>query len=729
MDSIYQAKWITAQRYGKQMPVFGRDIMLFEQPREAELSICGLGQFALFVQGTEVNEGVYEPGWTDYRKTCLYSTYNVAALLQKGENKIRVLIGNGMYHVDGDRYVKFTGSFGDPLLAASLHLVYEDGREELFLTDADWSVCPGPVVMSCIYGGEDYDANLDGWTKETERAECGWKKAKVYEGAIGALKSADFPAVRVSERIAPVACEKLADGRLRYDFGRNFAGRIRIRVSGEKGQRVVITPGELLREDGSINQEFTGDPHYDVYTLRGEKEEEWAPRFTFYGQRYALIDTKARVLLVQGEAQRASCPQTGRFACSNEMYNRIHELIVGAVKSNMQSVFTDCPHREKLGWLEQTHLIGPGILANFDARGLYEKILDDMEDAQTPEGLVPDIAPEFVQFDLGFRDSPEWGSACVLVPWYLYQRYADKSILEKHFGMGERYVAYLLSKSRAGILNHGLGDWLDVGHYPAHPANTPIPIPATAILYQDLTVLSSAASVLGMEEKAAWYQAKAEECRESFNDWFFYPLSKNYANGSQTANAFALFLDLPPEQYRERVAENLRMDIAAKKGHFTGGDIGHPYILRALAKCGMNHIIAENLMKTDFPSYGYQVICSATTLCEDWDGPNPEHPVMSQNHFMLGAAEEWFYGSLAGIQVNAFEPIRIEPFFAKQVDWVDCETLTPFGLCGVRWQREPQGKIRVSVSLERSGQILLCVGGREELLTVEGTIERIFEAG
>ena len=158
--------------------------------------------------------------------------------------------------------------------------------------------------------------------------------------------------------------------------------------------------------------------------------------------------------------------------------------------------------------------------------------------------------------------------------------------------------------------------------------------------------------------------------------------------------------------------------IDARGGHFTGGDIGHPYLLRALAKCGMNDVIAENFMKTDFPSYGYQVVCNATTLCEDWDGPNPEHPVMSQNHFMLGAAEEWFYQVLAGIQVNACDPIHIEPYFAEQADWVDCETLTP-------WQREAEGHIRVTVSLERAGRILLCLGGREELLTVEGDIERV----
>lgn len=720
-----QAKWITAKRYGKQMPVFGRDLFLKKQPAKAEIHICGLGQFALFVEGKEVNEGVYEPGWTNYRKTCLYSTYDVTAFLNRGKNRLRVMIGNGMYHVDGERYVKFTGSFGDPLLIMALCVTYEDGTAEEFVTDGEWSCCPGPVMMSCIYGGEDYDASVCGWKAAISEGKAEWIPAAIYEGPVGALKKAGQPQVRIQKELQAVDVCRLEDGRIRYDFGRNFAGRIKIKAAGEKGQQVIITPGELLLGDGSINQEFTGDPHYYVYTLSGEGEETWMPRFTYYGQRYALIRTDARILEVTGQEQYASCPETGYFKCSNEMYNRIHEIIVGAIRSNMQSVFTDCPHREKLGWLEETHLIGPGILADFDAKKLFEKILDDMEDSQTPEGLVPSICPEFVQFDLGFRDSPEWGSASVLLPWYLYKKYGDRQLLEKHYGLSERYVAYLLSKARNGILNYGLGDWLDVGHYPSHPANTPIPVTATAILYQDLTVMAETAGVLGRKEEEEHYRKLAQDCRKAFNEAFFYPLSKNYANGSQTANAMALFLELPEEEYREPVLQNLEEDIRLKGGHFTGGDVGHPYILRALAKYGRNDIIAENFMKTDFPSYGYQVSCNATTLCEDWDGPNPEHPVMSQNHFMLGAAEEWFYCSLAGIRADASarERIRIQPCFPEGVDWVDCRTLTPAGMCRVYWERKEE-YIRVEVTLEKEERICLSLNGEEEIVKVQGSLER-----
>lgn len=727
MKGIKQAKWIEAERRGNRMPVFGKDLWLNEIPGKAVIEICGLGQFALFINDHEVNEGVYEPGWTNYRKTCLYSVYDVTGTLRKGKNRLRVMIGNGMYHVDGERYVKFRGSFGPPRLAAALRLSFEN-REETVMTDESWSACYGPIMYSCVYGGEDYDARIVGWRHGTQ--EEGWEPVRIYGGESGELKEAKQPPVCICAEWEPEETKRSGDGSVRYDFGRNFAGKIQIRVRGKSGQKVIITPGELIGEDGTMEQKFTGGPHYYVYTLAGNGEEVWMPRFTYYGQRYAVIETEAEILRVRAKEQCAACPQTGSFCCSNDMYNKIHKLILGAVRSNMQSVFTDCPHREKLGWLEETHLIGPGIMADYDARMLYEKILCDMADAQTEEGMVPDICPEYVEFELGFRDSPEWGSACVLVPWYLYKRYGDKRIPETFFSTAEKYVDYLLGKSRNYIVNYGLGDWLDVGHYEMHPANTPIPVTATAILYQDLCAMADMSGVLGRSREKEKYEALAEKCAKSFNEAFCYPLSGTYATGSQTANAMALFLDLPDEENRERVLKNLLNDIEAKSGHFTGGDIGHPYILRALAKYGENEVIAENLMKTDFPGYGYQVVCGATTLCEDWKGPDPEHPVLSQNHFMLGAAEEWFYTSLAGIQVNAFngeESIRIAPCFVKEADWVDCSMLTPAGICRVEWKRENKN-IRVAVTLEKEGTIRFAFGKTEEVIRMQGRIERLIQA-
>ena len=244
------------------------------------------------------------------------------------------------------------------------------------------------------------------------------------------------------------------------------------------------------------NQTATGSPYYLSYTLKAEGAETWRPQFTYYGFRYVQVqgaqpDTggaKNVPVIVKLTAihTRNSAPSNGSFECSNELFNQIYTLINRAIKSNLQSVITDCPHREKLSWLEQDYLMGASIHYNFDNYSLYRKLVFDLIDAQEANGLVPDIAPEYVKFDGGFRDSPEWGSAAVILPWLLYQWNNDRDILEKAYPMIKRYVSYLESKSDHHILDYGLGDWYDYGpNAPGYAQLTQQAVTATAIYYYE----------------------------------------------------------------------------------------------------------------------------------------------------------------------------------------------------------------------------------------------------
>ena len=176
----------------------------------------------------------------------------------------------------------------------------------------------------------------------------------------------------------------------------------------------------------------------------------------------------------------------------------------------MQSVLTDCPHREKLSWLEQDHLMGSSIQYNFDMYHLYKKLVYDMMDAQTAEGLVPDIAPEFVFFDdkgFGFRDSPEWGSAGIILPWYIYKTYGNKELLRQSYPMMQKYLAYLQTKDSSYILSQGLGDWYDIGpNRPGLPQNTPMGITSTAIYYYDIVLMQKMATLLGKSQDVTSYK-------------------------------------------------------------------------------------------------------------------------------------------------------------------------------------------------------------------------------
>jgi hypothetical protein len=379
----------------------------------------------------------------------------------------------------------------------------------------------------------------------------------------------------------------------------------------------------------------------------------------------------------------------GTFSCSNELFNQTHHLIRWAQRSNLVSVITDCPHRERLGWLEQFHLNGPSLRYEHDLSTLFAKGMQDMEDSQRENGLVPDIAPEFTIFQGGFVDSPEWGSAVVLVPWQQYLFHRDVSLLERHYGAMKRYVEYLRSMSKDGIVSHGLGDWYDIGPgAPGFSQLTPIPFTATAFFYQDSVVMAQAAKMLGKTEDAELYDRTSREIREAFNRQFFDAAKGYYATGSQTSSAIPLVTGLVEPQHRVSVLEQLVKDIQTQS--VTAGDVGYRYVLRALADGGRSDVVFAMNNQSDKPGYGYQLSKGATSLTEAWDA----NPSSSQNHFMLGQIMEWFYHDLAGIQpVDGFKKFRIQPAMVEGLDWARATYRSEYGLIESGWRREGKGVV------------------------------------
>ena len=387
------------------------------------------------------------------------------------------------------------------------------------------------------------------------------------EPPLGKLKPAPMEPLRVKEIYQPVGVREVETGVWQYDLGKNFSGwaRIFLKTDGSRaGQKVVLKTAEKLDENGRIDQSVTGKDYAWTYVINDKKEQEFAPDFTYTGFRYVEMTgaVPEKEITLQGEFIYPDIDQAGDFSCSNTLFNQIHEIVLQAIKSNTKSYFTDCPHREKLGWLEQTHLIGPSIMYNLDVHNLYAKIEGDMADSQRENGLIPDICPEYVtgfdKWHKGFLDSPEWGSACVLAPWYAYKRYGDLALLEKYFPVMKKYVEYLSSKTHHEVLHHGLGDWLDIGPCTPHSQNTPVPVVATCIYYYDLQIMAEIARLLGKKEDAEEYQKKMKLVFEEYNLQFLDDQTGRYANGSQAAQAMSLIVGLVPEEYQEYVAEQLK---------------------------------------------------------------------------------------------------------------------------------------------------------------------------
>lgn len=510
----------------------------------------------------------------------------------------------------------------------------------------------------------------------------------------------------IADRLSPLHVTQPRPGVTVYDMGKNSSGWPEILVRGQAGDRVRILPGELLNRDGLVTQASASaspnDPVVFDYTLAGG-EERWHPRFTYYGFRYVQVETipataggpKPEVLSLQTDFVHDDLAVDGHFSSGMTLFNQIHALIDRAILSNLVSVITDCPTREKLGWLEQTYLAGSSIMDNYGVLKLYEKIADDIAEAQLANGFVPAIAPEYVAFvdangdSTNFRDSPEWGSASILSAWEAYRFYGDTEILKDHYDSMVRYVGYLRSRLEDGMLSYGLGDWFDIGPRPPGESQlTGKGVTATAIYYQDLQTLAAIARVLGKDADAASFGKEALEIRESFNQHLLHADTATYDRGSRTAQAMPLVLGLVPENFRQSVLDNLVKDIRAHGDHVTAGDIGFHYVVRALTDNGRSDLLFDMLSRDDSPSYGYQLARGATTLTEAWDA----NPGASQNHLMLGHAEEWFYRALAGIDVDFSRPesrrIVIRPAFLPKVSEAQAQVHTVLGIVESSWTRE-----------------------------------------
>ena len=707
------------------MPLFRRDFILDGPPVRALVSVCGLGQYTLRVNGRPATSTVLNPGWTDYRKTVLYDTLDVTELLRPGANVLAVMLGNGFFNVEKypGRYTKFVGSFGRPKLILQLRLVFADGSEQWVVSDESWRTHPGPIMLSSVYGGEDYDARaaLPGWDRPQFAGHEAWARATRVASPGGRLRAQNVPPVRVVRTLEPVAVTQPKAGVFVYDLGENFSGWPVISVRGPAGRTVRLLPGELLEADGCVTQRSAAagpqDAVWFTYTLAGRGLEHWRPRFSYYGFRYVQVEgavpngtarpDDVELLQLNGEFLHAALPRIGTLETGQPLLQRIHQLILQALHSNSFSVLTDCPQREKLGWLEQTYLNADTVFYNEQAVTVYEKMLGDMMDSQRPSGLVPSIAPEYVSFidpdgrNSAFRDSPEWGSAIVLSPWAAYRFTGDRRLLETGYPAMCRYAAYLASRAQGDLLDYGLGDWFDWGPKPPGESQlTSKRLTASATYCRLLATLAAIARVLGRAADAQRFARRAVAVRRALNRALFDPATNEYGRASQTANAMPLAIGLVPARHRAAVLANLVADIRAHGNHVTAGDIGYLYVILALMRGGRSDVLLDILTQTTAPSYGYQLARGATALTETWNA-NPDN---SQNHFMLGQAEAWLYGGLAGLRIDmhraASERIRIEPQPVKGIRSASVRYRTVDGEVAAGWEKnEEETRLRLRMEV------------------------------
>ena len=682
-----KAEWDKAEPLSRRSIILRRSFKPQKAVKHAELRICGLGFYEATINGQKVGTSEFAPTWSDYDKTVFFNIYDVTQQIQQGDNELRVLLGNGFYNEQGGRYVKLKISFGPPTLLYFLYITYDDGMRERVYSDDKWQWTESPITFNSIYGGEDYDARLETSSTLSQGGEQ-WKPVVMMKGPDGRLRPQIAHSTRLMERY-PVKQTLRKDSILILDMGQNLAGYPEMTVEGKAGQWLKLTPGETLDKEGLVNQRQTGRPHYYTYILKGGATEVWHPRFSYYSFRYLQVEgdidalKKVESCFVYNSAER-----TGSFECSNPRINATHQLIDRAIRSNWQAVWTDCPSREKLGWLEQDWLNGEALVYNYDAQRMIEQTMQNIVDAQHEDGSMPEIAPEYTQF-IGtwarpFQESPEWGGAIIALPMLYWQHYGDLDLADKHYEAMKRYLRYLASKDSCFILKQGLGDWYDYGPGRAgFSKNTPMPLVSTAHYYQWMCYMHEMAKHLGKQQDANWYHLRADSIRHAFNREFYDAQKKTYATGSQCALSLALYLKLVPEDDYQAVLQHLVKDIHAHGNRLTTGDVGNRYLFTVLIQNDLRELLYTMLNHDDVPGYGYQIKKGHTTLTEQW---NPDMGA-SMNHFMMAHIENFLIPDLLGIRRSG-ELIEIKPHPVGDLTWCKGSTMSAFGEVKVSWKRE-----------------------------------------
>ncbi|MEO6520964.1 MAG: family 78 glycoside hydrolase catalytic domain [Mucilaginibacter sp.] len=708
------------------LPLLRKSFKVTKPVRNATMFISGLGHFEMNLNGKKVGDHFMDGGWVNYEKEAQYLTFDITNQLKTGENAIGIMLGNGFYFTPSGRYRKLTLAYGYPKMMCRLLIEYQDGTSENIISNTSWKVTPSPITFSATYGGEDYDATKErsGWDAPGFNDQQ-WQNAIKVEGPALLNPQSQQP-LKVFEKFTPKNTTQPKPGIWVFDMGQNASGIPQITVRGKKGDSILIVPSELLDKDGIATQKNTGVAgkygygHWYTYVLKGDGEETWQPRFCYYGLRYIQVKGAVpqkesnpanlpQIISIQTLHTRNATDKVGEFNCSNDLFNKTNTLIDWSIKSNMASTLTDCPHREKLGWLEQDHLMGNSLQYNYNLASLFKKIINDMREAQTPDGLVPEIAPEYAVFGGGFRDSPEWGSSSILLPWYMYEWYGDKQGLADSYSMMQRYVDYLNKQSASHILTEGLGDWYDLG--PQHPGVAQLTskgVTSTAIFYYDLTIMSKIASMLNKPTDVAKYTKLAAEVKTAFNNKFFNKATKQYDTGSQTANAISVYMKLVEPEYKAAVVDNIVKELKSHNNSLTAGDIGYRYLLKVLDDEGHSDVIFDMNNRSDVPGYGFQLAKGATALTESWQALSG----VSNNHFMLGHLMEWFYAGLAGIKpaddAIAFNKIVIHPQPVGNITSAKGSYHSSYGIIKSDWKKSEKGfDITVEIPANTTAEVHL----------------------
>lgn len=678
-----------------------KELDIKEKPIKSTLYLCGLGLYKLHINGTITGEQELSPTPTDYRKEVKYNTFDITKSLKKGANAIGVIVGNGRFF-----HMRHTDSFEYPKLILQVEMEFADGSKQTVVSDDTWkATADGPIRANNEYDGEEYDAckEMPGWDKPGFDDKL-WLNAELTKPSQGQLSAQTNANVKIMDTLRPAGIKELKQGVYVLDMGQNMVGWLKMKVKGNKGDRVQLRFAEFLNDDGSINQEnLRGALATDKYTLKGEGEETWEPHFTYHGFRFVEIIGYPGIPDVknfEGRIIHDEMEQTGHFETSNALVNQIYKNAYWSIRGNYRGVPTDCPQRsERMGWTGDRAIGSYGESFIFNNHNLYAKWVNDIRITQKENGSVSDIAPSYWS---SYTDNMTWPGTYLTVSNMLYEQYGDKEPIIRYYDSMKKWLYYMRDMYlKADIMTRDIyGDWCTPPENPTfeNPEDpsliTDKELIGTSYYYYMLRLLEKFAVIQEKPEDAKELQEQAVRVKDAYNNKFLNKEKGCYSNNAVTENLLSLSFGLVPDDYKKTVFENMQnRTLGEFKGHVRSGIVGCQWLMRGFTDNGRPDIPYNMLLKTDYPSFGYMIEKGATTIWEHWNGDGMAKWIDSQNHVMLlGDLIIWFYEDLAGIK-NApgnygFKQIMMKPQIIDGLNSTAASFHSVYGTIKSSWEKE-----------------------------------------
>lgn len=669
---------------------------------KSRLYITCHGLYEAFINGKRVGDQILTPGTSEYSKILEYQTYDVSELLKIGENEIEVILGDGWYRGKSGMNNPTGNLFGDDV---SLLCQLEIDGKIILASDENWVASQdGQIRANGLDFGEIIDANIEPKEYHAVKIESFGYDNLVCSNSVPVMEKESFSAKLITT----------PNGEKVLDFGQNIAGYISFKAYAKKGQKIKLTCGESLDENGNFtNKNFQHDnptPENEIkqqieYTCK-DGLNEYKPKFCIFGFRYAKLETDIELDKVEfaSHAVYSDMEEVGSFVCENELVNKLVKNALWSMKGNFAYIPTDCPTRERQGWTGDAQaFVGTGMYL-VDCYPVYRKWLRELRVSQTEEGKFPGVVPRaepdgfFKKLSMG---SAGWSDAITIIPSAMSERYDCTDILEENYQAMKKWVDFSEKRARKSRLKAKLkldkykkyivdtgfhwGEWLEPDVDSKNVLKDTLmkgsPEVPTAYYAYSAEHLAKAAKKLDNDSDYRYYSSLSQKVKTAYRAYFV--KNGKIKSDRQASYVRPIALNILSEREKKKAASDLNELVIKNNYHLNTGFLSTPYLCSVLSNNGFEETAFKLLLQDTSPSWLYSVKKGATTIWETWNGIDKNGKVSgSLNHYSYGAVVGWLFEYVAGIKVRNGK-ITVNPHPNEAIGDFECEYNSPVGKVSV----------------------------------------------